>query len=264
MSRFDLHVHTRFCDGNNTAEEMVLAALDKKLDCLGFTAHSYTFFDESYCLSRENTQAYREEIARLKEKYAGQIQILCGIEQDVYSQMPTNGYDYVIASMHYLKKDGAYLPLDESAALLCQAVNRHYGGDFFALVEDYYAALARLVPGTNADIIGHFDLITKFCELGLPVDQENPRYIAAYTAALDALLPLGIPFEINTGAIARGYRSTPYPSRAILEEIQRRGGRVLLSSDSHSAHTLAFQFERWAAFARELGFVDFSFSKMKL
>ena len=29
---FDLHMHTTFCDGKNTPEEMVLSAIDKGLE----------------------------------------------------------------------------------------------------------------------------------------------------------------------------------------------------------------------------------------
>ena len=38
----DLHVHTNYCDGKNTPEEMVLAAIEKGMECIGFSVHSYT------------------------------------------------------------------------------------------------------------------------------------------------------------------------------------------------------------------------------
>jgi histidinol-phosphatase (PHP family) len=52
-------------------------------------------------------------------------------------------------------------------------------------------------------------------------------------------------FEINTGAISRGYRATPYPSAEIIAYLKQRGAILLLSSDSHSKETLAFQFDMW-------------------
>ena len=100
----DLHVHTTYCDGKNTPEDLVLAALNRGMKCIGFSGHSYTFFDESYCMSKQNTARYRAEIAALKEKYKGKIKILCGVEQDYYSEEPTVGYDYVIGSVHYIKR----------------------------------------------------------------------------------------------------------------------------------------------------------------
>ena len=35
------HTHTTFCDGKNTAEEMVQAALDNGFVSLGFSGHSF-------------------------------------------------------------------------------------------------------------------------------------------------------------------------------------------------------------------------------
>ena len=87
----DLHVHTTFCDGKNSPEEMVCAALEQGLWRIGFSAHSHTFFDESYCLKKERYGEYRAEIARLKEAYGDKISILCGVEQDRYSTAPTQG-----------------------------------------------------------------------------------------------------------------------------------------------------------------------------
>ena len=51
MIRTDLHVHTTYCDGKNTPEEVVLSAIEKGVERLGFSGHAYTSFDESYCMS---------------------------------------------------------------------------------------------------------------------------------------------------------------------------------------------------------------------
>ena len=70
----NFHTHTLLCDGINMPEEMVIAAVDKGFDTLGFSGHCYTTYDESYCMSRENTLKYKTEIARLQEKYRGQLE----------------------------------------------------------------------------------------------------------------------------------------------------------------------------------------------
>ena len=69
----DLHTHTNFCDGKNTPEEMIVAAIQKGMDCIGFSAHSYTIFDQSYCMSQQNTERYKQEIGRLKKIYGDKI-----------------------------------------------------------------------------------------------------------------------------------------------------------------------------------------------
>ena len=111
-------------------------------------------------------------------------------------------------------------------------------------------------------IIGHFDLITKFNEGGRLFDESDPRYTDAWTAALDRLTGPAINelpekdrliFEINTGAMSRGYRTSPYPSGEILTEIARRGIPVILSSDSHDKSTLLYGFDEAEALSEELG-----------
>ena len=108
------------------------------------------------------------------ERYGDKIKILCGIEQDFYSEEPTEGYDYVIGSVHYLRAGEAYIPVDESPELLRAAAEKHFRGDLYALIEEYYRTLARVVEKTGADIIGHFDLIAKFNEGGALFDEAAP------------------------------------------------------------------------------------------
>ncbi len=95
-AKSNLHTHSVYCDGKDTPRRLVETALEKGFGTLGFSGHSHTDFDESWCMSRENTLLYRGEIARLKEEYAGRIRILCGVEQDYYSDASPAGYDYVI------------------------------------------------------------------------------------------------------------------------------------------------------------------------
>ena len=85
-------------------------------------------------------------------------------------------------------------------------------------------------------------------------DPEDRRYRDASLSALEALLETGKPFEINTGAIYRGMRKTPYPSVSLLKEIYRCKGEILLSSDSHDGASLGFGFDGAAGLAREIGF----------
>ena len=61
---------------------MTLAAIAAGLKVIGFSGHSYTAYDDCYCMSQANTAAYFAEIDRLREAYRGKITILRGIEQD--------------------------------------------------------------------------------------------------------------------------------------------------------------------------------------
>ena len=228
MIRADLHVHTVFSDGTSTPEEYVKAALAMGMMRLGFSDHSYTPFDESYCIPRARVHEYRDCIAGLKEEYAGRLNILCGVEQDLYSGRPTEKYDYVIGSVHYLKL-----------------------GDEYALAAEYYRTVAQVADCTGCDIIGHFDLIAKFCERTALLDESDRRYTECAEAAALSLIKTGLPFEINTGAVSRGHRSEPYPSLRLIDFIKDHGGRFILSSDSHCADTLCGHFGEYGMYVHD-------------
>jgi len=124
------HTHTTFCDGKNTPEEVVLTAIEKGFDALGFSSHG-----NSPRYGLKDAYSYLAEIARLKEKYKGKIQIYAGIEEDATFRMNRGDFDYMIGAMHYICKDGEYYTVDsnvEKFELLLPA----FGGD--AIADEYY------------------------------------------------------------------------------------------------------------------------------
>lgn len=247
------HNHTTFCDGKHTAEEMVQAAITAGCPSLGFSGHSYTWFDESYCMSKAGTEAYKREITRLKTAYAGRIRILCGVEQDYWSDASTDGYDFIIGSVHYVRKNGHFLPVDNSKEELLRGVNSQYGGDILAFCEDYFRQIADVPHKTGCTFVGHFDLVTKFNEDGSLFSEDDPRYLRAALTALDTLCEQSVVFEINTGAMAKGYRTVPYPARFLLERIRNNGRKVLLNADCHDREKLLFGLEQAEQLAMDVG-----------
>lgn len=233
----DFHVHTNFCDGRDEPEKMVLSAIEKGVKRLGLVVHSYVPFDPLSCIPIERTEDYLYEISLLKKKYAGKIDLFCGIEKDLYSQQDTEPFDFVIGSVHYLKHDGRYKPVDETPEIFKEMIDENYGGDFYACAEDYFAAAERLTD-MKPDIIGHFDLIKKFSSV-VPFDEKNERYRSAWRAAADSLIKLGVIFEINFGGISRGWISKTYPSDEIINYLKSKGARLIKSSDAHRAEDIA-------------------------
>ena len=62
----NLHTHTTYCDGNNSIPEMIRSAVEKDFDVLGFSGHSFTSFDKSYCMSEEGTKEYIDSVLASK------------------------------------------------------------------------------------------------------------------------------------------------------------------------------------------------------
>lgn len=234
----NFHTHTTFCDGKDTPEEMVLHAL--RLGCteLGFSEHSHVPFDAEGGMAAEIKPLYQAEIHRLQVKYGDKIRIYLGVEQDLYSPTSTDGYEYIIGSVHYLYKDGMYLPVDLSRDSFMQTVQDHFGGDYYALCEEYYTTLAQVYEKTHCNIVGHFDLVTKYNEGNSLFDTAHPRYRAAAIKALDVLCAAPVTFEVNFGAIARGYRTQPYPENWIQDILRKRNIPMISTSDCHDKNFL--------------------------
>ena len=249
----NVHSHTTFSDGKNTAEEMVQAALALGFHTLGFSEHGPAGYDGA-AMPAARAAEYRAEIRRLRAAYAGRIDILLGLEHDWLSLTDAAECDFWIESVHYVPADGERWCVDWSREKLLDAARRFYGGDPYALCRAYFDTVCRSIEGTGADILGHIDLIMKFNEARDLFDDANPRYLGPALECAELAAKSGKLIEINTGAMARGYRTQPYPGAAMLQRIAECGGRVMLASDCHDARYLDCGFADAAELAKACGF----------
>ena len=252
----NLHTHSTFCDGKDTPEEMILRAIELGFNSIGFSGHANTVMRDS-CEMRERVAAYKEEIERLKPIYADRIEVLLGTELDLYSEgvIDDGPYDYKIISVHYIKKGGEYIPCDYSAERTRDAIERHYGGDGIAYARDYYALVADMPSHISGDIVGHFDLLTKFSEKNPELfDTGAPIYRKYALESLHAIRERQEFFEVNTGAIGRGYRTTPYPDPFILKEMKALNCKLLITSDCHNRDFLDCGYSDAVELVRAAGF----------
>ena len=256
MTRQNLHTHTVFCDGKNTPLEMARAALDAGLSSLGFSGHSPLPWDNDWGMTPEKVPAYKRAVAAAREQFAGRLEVYCGIEWDSLSAPEVEGFDFVIGSVHHVSVGSGVEPpaVDDSPEITRAALGRYFGGDPLRMAEAYFTGYRDLAARDFVDVVGHFDLLTKFDEKEGIFPGDHPRFLEAAVAAMELLLRKDKLFEVNTGAISRGWRTSPYPSRRLLEELRRRNARVLISSDAHSADAVACAFPETEELLRSVGF----------
>ena len=154
----------------------------------------------------------------------------------------------------FVEKEGRLLPVDYLPEDFVRSVRQYYGGDFLAFAEDYYRLVGAIAERTGCQIVGHFDLITKFNEGDSLFDTGHPRYVSAALEALDRLAQQGVILEINTGAMSRGYRSTPYPAPALLRAMRERNLPICITSDCHDCANLLYAFPQAEELARSCGY----------
>lgn len=251
----NLHTHGIFCDGKNEYEETINRAVELGFNSIGFSGHSHTSFDTSYCMTPEKTLQYKKRISDLKEKYKGIIDVYCGIEFDMFSDDDTEDYDYSIGSVHYIKCEDKFIEIDPSSPdVLKKIADMYFGGDGNLLAKAYFETVAQLPQYADCDIVGHFDLISKHCENSDVIDVHSHIYKNSAFEAVTAVAEKIKIFEINVGAIARGYRLTPYPAPFLLKRIKELGCGIVISSDCHHISYLNTNFDLGMSLAKECGF----------
>ena len=248
----NLHTHSNFCDGKDAPEDMIKRAIELGFDSIGFSGHAPMYYSELYNFNR--TDEYVAEIYRLKKVYQGIIDIYCGLEYDMYCGLETDKYEYLIGTVHYLKSGEKFIPFDRSAEFVKKVIDENFGGDGLKFAKEYYAQLVTLPEYGKFDIVGHFDLITKNIEMANLFDTSSAKYREYAIDALKELAKSIEIFEINTGAIARGYRSVPYPQEFILKEMKNLGCKIIISSDCHDKNYLDCHFKETEEYAKFCGY----------
>ena len=251
-----VHTHSTLCDGKASLAEMAEAAYAAGIKHMGFSGHIHTDIphDRGNVLPKGAAE-YLAETARLRELYKGRMEILRGIEWDSCSRDPIpEGLDYLIGSVHNLRGgDGEYYSVDWRRDSFCACRDKVYGGDIYAMIRGYYEEVAR-VAAMKPTVLGHIDLITKINGDGSFFDESCREYKKAALYALERVDPGATLLEINTGAVARGYRRESYPADFILRTWREMGGRVIITSDAHAPEHLLFGYEDAVKKAEKAGF----------
>ena len=250
-----VHTHATLCDGKDTLEDMAAAACAAGVKYYGVSCHSHTpiDLDVGFVLDADMT-GYREAVLRIREQYAGRMEVLLGLEWDSQSDIAPEGFDYWIGSAHYQKApNGKCYAADWGEEAFSACRDEAFGGDVLAVAEGYFREIQK-VAAMKPTILGHMDLITKLNAGNRFFDEEAPRYQTAALEALHTADPAATVLEINTGGMARGYREAPYPALFLLKEWRAMGGRIILTSDAHNAAGILYGYDIAAALAKTAGF----------
>ena len=254
------HTHSRWCDGLDAIPDMVEAARALGFVSLGFSSHARQGFDPAYSMAPDAQAGYFAELRALQGE-PGLPRLWAGLELDALAHPDCRREafahaDYVIGSAHYLCESygGAPVAVDGDPVLLRRYVDEVYHGDGLAMARDYFAIEVKALLRDRPQIIGHFDLLRKYAARLSLFDEAAPASRRLALSALEQAFPCGGVLEINTGGMARGYLTTPYPTLELLCAWRELGGQITLTSDCHDRRYLAHAFPQAAALARQAGF----------
>lgn len=265
MAWTNYHSHCHLCDGSHAPEAYVRSAVDHGMDVYGFSSHAPMPY--AITLMRpDDLPVYVDEVNRLKRMYAGQIEILLGLEIDYLPEAmgPGDsfyadlGLDYTIGSIHYAGEfaDGSPYGLDRGRPMFEQGVKDLFGGDPTAVYRRYLELTRQMLAESRPDILGHLDKLKIYNTDERYFPFSAGWYLDELSETVEAIREAGVIVEVNTRGSYLGLTADFYPSRWVLERLVTSGIPVTLSADAHAPHEVCASFDAAAALLREVGFTS--------
>lgn len=239
----DMHTHTRYSvDSKARMEDYCENALKTNVGIICFTEHvdfnendtGYGFYDP---------EAYFKEFDSLKEKYAGKLELLSGIEfsephlyGNELERLKKYPYDFILGSVHFFY-NGMFPSEMAKKGLPAELIYDHY-----------WEEVLKMVLHGGFDCAAHLDFPKRYFDK-LIYDEEKISEI------FSVMIDRGICLEINTSNIRRDKsQSEAMPDRELLSIYRSLGGRnVTIGSDAHFAQDLAADFEYARSLAETTG-----------
>jgi len=228
----DYHMHTPRCNhAVGTVEEYAEAALLLGMKEIGMSDHSPMpgTYDSAWRMDRSELSGYLGEVADVRDRFAGRLDIKTGLEADfhpgteayVKEMIDANAWDYVIGSVHYIGEWGFDNPDELGRWDVCDVEDAYV--DYFKLVAD--SALSGMF-----DIIGHPDLIKKF---GHRPPLGSQKVHDAEEAMLAAVKAADVALEISSAGLRKPVAEV-YPHARIVACAAELGIPISFGSDAHA------------------------------
>ncbi|WP_442603376.1 histidinol-phosphatase [Paenibacillus sp. KN14-4R] len=260
--KFDIHTHHERCGhAKGDIRQYIEAGLREGLDVIGISDHSPYYGekeDQAYpeiAMAKTEFPRYVEEVLRLKEEYAGRIDVLLGVESDyfsehleayrnVYEKYP---FDYIIGSVH--RSGGVSIFNRNRWKRLNEDEQRQHK-------EAYYNLIQQSAQCGLFQILGHIDAMKAyypaFSDIQTPIVEETLKIIGANKLAI----------EVNTSGKTKDVGGW-YPSDEMLEMALHYGVDITFGSDAHLPSRVGDEWELVRSRLKEIGFKEWVYFKAK-
>lgn len=251
----DYHLHTSYStDSAEPMENMILQAIQLGLNQICFTEHMDMDFpslpgepDNQFLV---NTDSYLFDIIRYREKYAGKLQILFGIELGLQPHIAKENaryikeydFDFVIGSSHICNKKDPY----QSSFYEGRSEEEAYREYFSSILDN-------IKSFSNYDVYGHLDYVVRYGP-NKDMNYSYEKYKDLLDKILETLIDKEKGIEINTSGLSKGLKEA-HPCMGILKRYKELGGEIItIGSDAHDTAHMADHFDKAAQMLSECGF----------
>jgi histidinol-phosphatase (PHP family) len=248
----DYHIHTFLC-GHAEGEPYAYVdqAIAKGLKEIGFSDHAPLVSHRAPDITMDKDQlpVYHRIIDDLRDRYRWKIKILAGIEADFLvgfeektaTILKAYPYDYVIGSVHFIKKWGFDDPI-QSHIWANRNVDEVY--------QDYYELLRQSAQSRLFTTMGHVDLVKKFGH------KPSNEMIGEVEKTAAVFQKCGTVIEINTSGLRKPVKEI-YPSLWSLRIYCRAGVPITFGSDAHRPEEVGADFDAGLALAKKAGYHEY-------
>ncbi len=257
------HTHCFLDDGKRPLEEYVLQAVSLGFRALGFSCHAPA--DDDWHMKVQDFSYYCEEIDRLKEQYAGVLELYTGLELDyldrtgeLLGEQYASQVDYTIASVHIFwhRESSQYLSIDGPEEEFLTLLKDRFSGSIRDMAQHYFAMQSRLMEEYSFDILAHCDLMKKRNTGNRYYDPAASWYREAAHELVGTAARKGQRIEVNTGGVTRAALEEFYPAPWMLSAFREQSVPVVISSDAHHPMHLNAHFPGALKAVRDAGYTE--------
>ncbi len=265
MNLIDCHTHTQFSvDSDADINQMIEKACDIELAAYAVTDHCECnrWYSKEHYTGDDTYQYYDfgtdfensvSAVTRLKEKYSGRLNLICGVEMgqathdfDIAEKIISDSrVDFVIGSMHQLPKteDFAFLEYDKMSL-----------EEIYDLAERYFLEISKLCKWGKFDVLGHLTYNLRYIKGIGGIDLDISRFDEIIADSFKAIIEKGKGIEINTSGFRQKYGDA-FPSLKYVKLFRELGGEIIsIGSDAHCVEDLGKNIKDGAEIALEAGF----------
>lgn len=261
MALIECHFHNRIsfdCEPSATLDAMCASAVRAGIGTLALTNHYELDAILAGRLQPPDYASEEQELLAAREKYAGKLTLLRGIELgQAYTSLEAceqilraRPYDVVLGSVHILSNgldfyDYRNLELSDE--------------EFRAMWEDYLGLLLKNASVSPVDVQTHITYPLRY----IPAERRGRitglpgREVEQFEPILRKLVERGVALEINTAALRRpaALLPEPDPGLTLLKRYRALGGELLsMGSDAHRPSDIGAGLREGALLAQEAGF----------
>lgn len=274
MNLIDCHTHTQF---SIDSEEDIVKCVERAAS-LGLFAYAITdhcecnaWYPESHYEDTSLLEAtgYRERfydsveaVTALKEKYAGRLNLICGVElgqilhdKEVAAIAASDErLDFIIGSVHQVMGEKDFYFIDYTKMSMDEIYN---------LLERYFKEVYELCKQGNFDVIGHITYCLRYMKQRHGICPDISRFDEIIAESFRTLAQNGKGIEINTSGLRQGFGAS-FPDLKYTKLFRDMGGEIIsVGSDAHTAEDIGKDADKGAQLALQAGFSRLCFFKQR-